>query len=139
AIVPRTRRMASGILPAADQRVRRASMQKIVAMVPLEELDDVMRAVLALRVRCQMSASEVRYADGTFAHRREYRGAGYEVPWEMRARLEVVVSDKELESVLGTLAARLEGGGKKDEAILVSEVDDALRIRTARRGEIAFY
>ena len=114
-------------------------MRKIVAMVPVEQLDEVMRAVLALRVRCQMSASEVRYADGSFTHRQEYRGVRYEVPWETRARLEVVVSDKELESVLGTLAALLDRDRKKDEAILVTEIDDALRIRTARRGAIAFY
>ena len=114
-------------------------MQKIVAMVPVEQLDEVMKAVLALRVRCQMSASEVRYADGSFTHRREYRGVAYQVPWETRVRLEVVVSDKELESVLGTLAALLDRDRKKDEAILVTEIDDALRIRTARRGAIAFY
>ncbi|HTO05941.1 MAG TPA: P-II family nitrogen regulator [Myxococcota bacterium] len=114
-------------------------MQKIVAMVPLDELDEVMRAVLALRVRCQMSATGVRYADGTVTHRQEYRGVSYETPWETRARLEIVVSSKETESVLGTLAGLLDRDRKKDEAILVSEVDDALRVRTARRGEIAFY
>jgi nitrogen regulatory protein PII len=114
-------------------------MRKIVAMVPVEQLDDVMKAVLALRVRCQMSAFEVRYADGTFVRRHEYRGVAYEMPWETRARLEVVVSRKELESVLGTLAALLDRDRRKDEAILVTEVDDALRIRTARRGAIAFY
>jgi nitrogen regulatory protein P-II 1 len=108
-------------------------------MVRLDDLDGVMKAVLALHVRCQMNATEVRYADGTFAHRQEYRGVSYETPWETRARLEVVVSEKEAESVLGTLAALLDRERKKDEAILMSEVDDALRIRTARRGEIAFY
>ena len=113
-------------------------MQKIVAMVPLDSLDEVMKAVLALRVRCQMSATTVRYADGTFAHRQKYRGLAYDVPWETRGRLEVVVSDKETESVLCTLAALLDRDRTKDEAILVSDVDDALRIHTARRGEIAF-
>jgi nitrogen regulatory protein P-II 1 len=114
-------------------------MQKIVAMVPPDFLDEVMKAVLALRVRCQMTATQVRYADGAVLHRQEYRGVSYEVPWETRARLEVVVSDKETESVLGVLAALLDRDRRRDEAILVSDVDDALRIHTARRGEIAFY
>jgi nitrogen regulatory protein P-II 1 len=113
-------------------------MQKLVAMVPLDLLDEVMKAVLALRVRCQMSATEVRYADGSISHRQGYRGVSYDVPWETRARLEVVVSDKETESVLGTLAALLDRDRRKDEAVLVCDIDDALRIHTARRGEIAF-
>jgi nitrogen regulatory protein P-II 1 len=113
-------------------------MQKIVAMVPEHMLDDVMNAVIALHVRCHMTASPVRYADGATSHLQQYRGASYRRPWEMREKLEVVVSDKEADAVLGMLAALLDRDRSRDEALLVSEVPDALRIRTGRRGEFAF-
>jgi nitrogen regulatory protein P-II 1 len=113
-------------------------MQRIEATVPSQLLDEVMNAILDLRVRCQMTASEVRFADGKIGHVQHYRGTTYATRWEMRARLEIVVSDKEAESVLGVLAAKLDQGRKEDSALLVSEVDDAVRIRTGRRGELAF-
>ncbi|MFI5317214.1 MAG: P-II family nitrogen regulator [Myxococcota bacterium] len=113
-------------------------MQRIEATFDIDHLDQVMRAVRSLRVPCHMTASEVRYADEKISHNHQYRGARYEVPWETRARLEVVVSDKEAESVIGVLVASLDKDRKIDDALLISEVGDALRIRSGRRGEFAF-
>jgi|SRR5215475_6021376 len=113
-------------------------MQRIEATFPLERLDELMNAVLALRVPCHMTASEVRYADGRVRRHSEYRGVRSESRWEMRARLEVVVANREAKAVIDLLATRLDDDRKRDEALIITEVDDALRIRTARRGEIAF-
>jgi nitrogen regulatory protein P-II 1 len=113
-------------------------MQRIEATLDVDDLEDVMNTIWRLRVPCQMTASEVRYADDRLTHERQYRGIRYQVHWETRARLEVVIGDKEAESVIGLIAAKLDKDRKRDDALLISEVDDALRIRTARRGEIAF-
>jgi len=113
-------------------------MQRIEATFALERLDELMNAVLALGVACHMTASEVRFADGRVRHDSQYRGVRYESRWEMRARLEVVVADREAKAVVDLLATRLDDDRKRDEALIITEVDDALRIRTARRGEIAF-
>jgi nitrogen regulatory protein P-II 1 len=113
-------------------------MQRIDATFPSEYLDEIMNLVLDLRVPCQLTASEVRYADGKIVRAQQYRGTKYRTRWELRARLEVVVSDKEAESVLGVIVNRLDEKRADDAAVLVSEVDDALRVRTGRRGEFAF-
>ena len=113
-------------------------MQRIEATFPLDRLDELMNAVLALGVPCHVTASEVRYADGRIRHETQYRGVRQEARWEMRARLEVVVADREAKAVIDLLATRLDDDRKRDEALIITEVDDALRIRTARRGEIAF-
>jgi len=113
-------------------------MQRIEATFPSEYLEEIINVVLGLHVPCQMTASEVRYADGKIVHVQHYRGTKYMTRWELRARLEIVVSDKEAESVLGVLVNRLDEKRGDDAAVLVTEVDDALRVRTGRRGEFAF-
>jgi len=113
-------------------------MQRIEATFPSEYLDEIMNLVLDLHVPCQMTANEVRYADGKIAHKQQYRGTKYVTRWEVRARLDIVVSDKEAESVLGVIVSRLDEKRGDDAAVLVSEVDDAMRVRSGRRGEFAF-
>jgi nitrogen regulatory protein P-II 1 len=113
-------------------------MQRIEATFDKDRLDEIMNAVLALGVPCHLTACEVRYADGRLRHECEYRGVRYAERWEMRARLEVVVADCEAKAVIDLLAGLLDDDRKRDEALLITEVDDALRLRTARRGEIAF-
>jgi nitrogen regulatory protein P-II 1 len=80
----------------------------------------------------------VRYADGRVQHSCQYRGVQYEVRWETRVRLEVVVSDREAKSVIELLLTALDKSRKQDDALLISKVDDALRIHTGRSGEFAF-
>ena len=113
-------------------------MQRIEATFDKDRLDEIMNAVLGLGLRCHVTASEVRYADGRVGHARHYRGVRYAEPWEMRARLEVVVANCEAKAVIDLLVGLLDDDRGSDEALLITEVDDALRIRTARRGEIAF-
>ena len=113
-------------------------MQRIEATFDQDRLDEIMNAVLSLGVRCHVTASEVRYADGRVRHECQYRGVRYAVHWEMRSRLEVTVADREAKAVIELLVSLLDDDPRRDEAILVTQVDDALRLRTARRGEIAF-
>jgi nitrogen regulatory protein P-II 1 len=113
-------------------------MQRIEATFDADRLDEIMNAVLALGVRCHITAFEVRYADGRVRHESQYRGVRYTQPWERRGRLEVVIANCEAKAVIDLLVGLLDVDRKGDEALLITEVDDALRIRSARRGEIAF-
>jgi nitrogen regulatory protein PII len=113
-------------------------MQRVEATFPSELVDEVMRALHRLRVPYQAWATEVRYADEKITHRYHYRGISYSVPWETRIHLEIVIADKELEAVIGLLARMLDIDRKRDDALVITKVDDAYRIGTARRGEIAF-
>jgi nitrogen regulatory protein PII len=113
-------------------------MQRIEATLRPDDLDEIMKAVLNLRVPCHITANEVRYADERVHHGCQYRAVSYEVRWETRARLEVVVADREAKSVIELLSAALDKDRKRDDVLLISKVDDALRVRTARSGEFAF-
>lgn len=113
-------------------------MRRIEATFPGELVDEIMRAIHRLRVPYQARAIEVRYADEKIVHRYHYRGVSYSVPWENRVHLEIVVSDKEVDSIVGLLGRMLDIDQRRDDALLITQVDDAYRVRTARRGEIAF-
>src|SRR5262249_3104543 len=129
---------ARGGVAAARALLALWAMQRIEATFAAERLDEIMNAVLDLRVPCHMTACEVGDADGRVRHEHEYRGVRSTARWEMRARLEVIVADREAKAVIDLLCARLDDDRKKDEALIITEVDDTLRIRSARRGPIAF-
>ncbi len=100
-------------------------------------LPRVMEVVLALRVPSQMSASEVRFADRGTAHQEIYRGSAYLVPWQVRTRLEILVGDVEAEQVVEAILGVFDEARKADGVVVVSGVEDAIRIRTGQRGDYA--
>ncbi len=67
-------------------------------------------------------------------HTELYRGAEYVVDMLPKIKLDLVVSDEQCEKVLGVLASACKTGRIGDGKIFVSEVRDALRIRTGERG-----
>jgi len=112
-------------------------MRKIETTFPSEYRDDVMRAVLKLRARCKMSATEVCFSDASTLHKVQYRGVVYDSPWHQQARLEILVGDRDVEAVLGVLVRELESEREVETIITVTSVEDALHLPTGRRGELA--
>ncbi len=67
----------------------------------------------------------------------KYRGSTYAVNLLPKMRLEVVVKDEELEEALAAIVKAAQTGEIGDGKIFVSDVVDALRIRTGERGDAA--
>ena len=66
-----------------------------------------------------------------------WRGQEYKVDLLPKAKIEIVVDDDQVEEILKTLAAAVRTGAMGDGKIFVSEIFDALRIRTGERGKAA--
>ncbi len=66
-----------------------------------------------------------------------YRGSTYAINLLPKVRIEVVVADERLEDALAIIAQAAHTGEIGDGKIFVSEVLDAIRIRTGERGESA--
>ncbi len=66
-----------------------------------------------------------------------WRGQEYKVDLLPKIKVEVIVSDKDLASIVKTIAATAQTGKIGDGKIFVTDVADALRIRTGERGEDA--
>src|SRR5262249_21537222 len=79
------------------------AMQKLETTFPTDYCNDVMRAVLRVRARCRMTATDVCFADSSTVHKVQYRGAIYELAWQLKTRLEILVADCDADAVRNAL------------------------------------
>lgn len=100
------------------------------------KLDAVREALSEVGVK-GITVTEVKGFGRQKGHTELYRGAEYVVDFLPKIKVEVVVEDKMLDSVLDTIekAARTEKIG--DGKIFVYKVEHAVRIRTGETGEEA--
>ena len=67
----------------------------------------------------------------------EVRGKKYKIPLLGKVRLEVIVKDKDAEKIVKAIREAAVTGKIGDGKIFIHPVDDAVRIRTAERGDAA--
>ncbi len=65
------------------------------------------------------------------------RGNTYKVDLITKARVEVIVKESEMELIIKAICDAAITGKIGDGKIFIHPVDDALRVRTGERGEIA--
>ncbi|MGB2293253.1 MAG: P-II family nitrogen regulator, partial [Parvibaculales bacterium] len=70
-------------------------------------------------------------------HTELYRGAEYVVDFLPKVKLEVVVADSLLESAIEAIKTAAETGRIGDGKIFVSDISEAIRIRTGETGDEA--
>jgi nitrogen regulatory protein P-II 1 len=111
-------------------------MKKIEAYVRPFKLDDVKSALMELGVK-GMSVSEVKGFGRQKGHTELYRGSEYHVDFLPKSKLEVVVTDEQVEGVVDTIARVANTGQVGDGKIFILPVEDAIRIRTRESGDSA--
>ena len=111
-------------------------MKKIDAIIKPFKLDDVKDALHDVGVQ-GMTITEVRGFGRQKGHTELYRGAEYVVDFLPKIRIEAVVEDHLTEKVVFAIeqAARTDRIG--DGKIFILPVEDAIRIRTGERGDVA--
>ncbi len=65
------------------------------------------------------------------------RGLAYDVDLIAKARIELVVEDEEAEGIVEAIRSAAFTGRIGDGKIFIHPVDDAIRVRTAERGDAA--
>ena len=111
-------------------------MKKIEAVIKPFKLDDVKDALQAAGVQ-GMTVSEVRGYGRQKGHTELYRGAEYVVDFLPKMKVEVVVRDDMVDAVVEAIAAAARSGRIGDGKIFVTEVVEAVRIRTGETGRDA--
>jgi nitrogen regulatory protein P-II 1 len=111
-------------------------MKKVEAIIRHFKLEDVKDALAACGVR-GMTVTEVRGFGRQRGHTEMYRGAEYTVDFVPKIKIEVVVPDADLRTVIETISRAAKTGQAGDGKIFVADVADAVRIRTAETGEHA--
>jgi nitrogen regulatory protein P-II 1 len=111
-------------------------MKLITAIIKPTKLDDVKDALHAVGVN-GMTVSEASGFGRTGGHTEVYRGAEYTVNLVPKVRLEVLVDDKDVDSVLGVIVKSASTGSIGDGKVWTTPVDQVIRVRTGERGSEA--
>jgi nitrogen regulatory protein P-II 1 len=111
-------------------------MKKIEAIIQPFKLEPVKEALKAIGID-GMTITEVRGHGRQKGHKEVYRGQEYNVDLLPKMKLELVVADARLEEVLRTLTSAARTGKIGDGKIFVSTVEQAIRIRTEEKNELA--
>jgi nitrogen regulatory protein P-II 1 len=111
-------------------------MKKIEAIVRHFKLEDVKNALTEQGIH-GMTVSEVRGYGRQKGHTEIYRGTEYAVDFVPKVKIEVVCADGELQTVIDTIVKTAQTGQIGDGKIFVSELQNAVRIRTGETGQDA--
>ena len=111
-------------------------MKLVIAVIKPFKLEEVRTALSGLGVQGLM-VSEVKGFGRQSGHTEIYRGAEYTVNFVPKLKLEIVVNDSQLDSVVDTVAKAAQTGKIGDGKIFVLNVEQALRVRTGDRDQDA--
>ncbi len=109
-------------------------MKKIEAIIRHFKVDDVKKALNEQGVM-GMTVSEVRGFGRQKGHVETYRGTEYNVDFVPKMKVEVVVADGQLQTAVNTILKAAQTGQIGDGKIFVSDLADAIRIRTGESGD----
>jgi nitrogen regulatory protein P-II 1 len=108
-------------------------MKKIEAIFRNHKLDDVKTALMESGVT-GMTVSEVRGFGRQKGQTEVYRGAEYAIDFIPKIKVEIVVNDDALQGVVDAIVNNAGTGQVGDGKIFVSDLCEAVRIRTGESG-----
>ena len=111
-------------------------MKKIEAIIKPFKLDEV-KEKLQEKGILGMTVSEVKGFGRQKGHTELYRGAEYQVDFLPKVKIELVVTEENLDDAVETIIKTAHTGKVGDGKIFISNVEDVIRIRTAERGRDA--
>jgi nitrogen regulatory protein P-II 1 len=107
-------------------------MKQITAVVKPFKLDDVKAALEVLGVQ-GLTVSEVQGFGRQRGHTEVYRGAEYTVDFVPKMRIDVVVSDGDVDKLVQAIVEAARTGKIGDGKVWVTPVESLVRVRTGER------
>lgn len=111
-------------------------MKKIEAIIKPFKLDEVKEALQEIGIQ-GLSVTEVKGFGRQKGHTELYRGAEYVVDFLPKVKIEVVLSDDLTDAAIETIINAAKTDKIGDGKIFVSDVSQAIRIRTGEAGDDA--
>ena len=108
-------------------------MKKIEAVIKPFKLDDV-REVLSEIGVTGMTVTEVKGFGRQKGHTELYRGAEYVVDFLPKVKIEIVLADDMVDKAIDAIRRAAQTGRIGDGKIFVSNIEEAIRIRTGESG-----
>ena len=108
-------------------------MKLIIAIIKPFKLDDAREALSEVGVQ-GLTVTEVKGFGRQKGHTELYRGAEYVVDFLPKSKLEIAVSDDQVEQVIEAVTKATGTGKIGDGKIFVLDLGDVVRIRTGETG-----
>ena len=115
---------------------KNSPMKKIEAIIKPFKLEEVKNGLGEIGIE-GMTVTEVKGFGRQKGHTEIYRGSEYTVDFLPKVKIEVVVADDKVESVVKSILTTAKTGKIGDGKIFVFAVDQAIRIRTEETAEKA--
>ncbi len=111
-------------------------MKKIEAIVKPFKLDDVKEALHGIGLQ-GMTVVEAKGFGRQRGHTELYRGAEYVVDFLPKLKIELIIPDADVDKAIDAISGAAKTGKIGDGKIFISDVSEAVRIRTGERGDLA--
>ena len=108
-------------------------MKLITAVIKPFKLDEVRQAIADISVQ-GVTVTEVQGFGRQRGHTELYRGAEYRVDFLPKTKIEIAVEDSILEQVIEAITNVARTGKIGDGKIFVTQLEQAVRIRTGESG-----
>lgn len=111
-------------------------MKLITAVIKPFKMDDVHEALMESGVK-GITVTEVKGFGRQKGHTELYRGAEYVIDFLPKIKIEVAVSDEQVEMVIDAISKAAYTGKIGDGKIFVTHLEQVVRVRTGEIGEDA--
>ena len=111
-------------------------MLKIEAIIRHHKLDAIKDALVSAGHH-GMTVTEVRGFGRQKGQKETYRGAEYRIDFVPKLKIEIVVAKESSEKIIDAIVKAAQTGQIGDGKIFVSEMSNAIRIRTGETGGAA--
>ena len=110
-------------------------MKMVTVVIQPKRLDGVRKALSEVGVT-GITATEVKGFGRQKGHTELYRGAEFVVEFLPKVKLEIAITDEQVEEVIETIvtACKINGGKIGDGKIFVTSLEQVVRIRTGETG-----
>lgn len=111
-------------------------MKKLEAIIKPFKLDEVKEALIEIGIR-GMTVTEVRGYGRQKGQTELYRGSEYQIDFLPKIKIMIVVKEEMVESAVKLILKVAKTGEIGDGKIFISNIEDAIRIRTEESGSDA--
>ena len=111
-------------------------MKKIEAVIKPFKLEEVKDALAEVGIE-GMTVTEVKGFGRQKGHTEIYRGSEYTVDFLPKIKLDIVVEDDNVEAATKAIISAAKTGKIGDGKVFISQVEEAIRIRTDEKGNEA--
>ena len=109
-------------------------MKKVEAIIKPFKLDEVKDKLNEIGVK-GITVTEVKGFGRQKGHTELYRGAEYVVDFLPKIKIDIIIDDSLVEEVVNSIVKTAQTGRIGDGKIFITNLEEAVRIRTGERGE----